>query len=101
MSAKDPTLPNRRPGEVGLYGLTGTSDSFERLAQQPAQGLAVFQRHDRLLPRGAARVAAAPRTPQLALDVERIDALHLALTGAQLFHRVPDVDLGRVRGHLE
>src|SRR5262245_51558701 len=128
MSANEPTLPNRRPGDVGLYGLIGmfvpttrdcqtaaggcadpqfairnaqSSDPLERLAQQPAEVLALFERDDRLLPPRAACVAPAARPPQLALDVERVDALDLALAGAQGLNRVPDVDLGGVGGHLE
>src|SRR5437588_6313884 len=66
---------NRRPGLVGLYFLVGIAGVLDAL-EEALDLLAGSQRHDRLLPVGAAAddaLASARAQPLLAPDVDGVD----------------------------
>src|ERR1700719_4114214 len=51
ISAKSATVPKRRPGDVGLYCLSGmTLDPLERRSENAAQRLPLLEGDERLLP---------------------------------------------------
>src|SRR6266699_3022828 len=100
ISAKSATVPKRRPGEVGLYCLSGiTLDPLERRSENAAERLALPEGNERLLSVGGLDGRAPAGSFRLPLDDDGIDRLHLA--PPQRLHRAPDLDLVRPRSHLE
>src|ERR1041385_4426133 len=99
ISSKLAVAMKRRPGLVGLYFLTGISETPEQ-AFQPLAGL---QGDDGLLPvGGAAGHAALAGAPHLAPHADRVDRHHLdALRLVDLFERLGDLRLRRVLGDAE
>src|SRR3954453_10615122 len=83
ISAKSATVPKRRPGEVGLYCLSGIGlDPLESGAEDPAERLAFLQGDERLLPVRRLDGCAAAGPLGLAFDDAGVHCLHL--TAAQL-----------------
>src|SRR5262245_15518079 len=84
----------RRPGEVGLYFLMAMAlNSLEELDR-----LARLERDDRFLP-ARAHAGEPADAPLLAADDLRPNARHRDVE--QLLHRVLDLDLVGLAGHLE
>src|SRR5215469_5187553 len=99
ISSKLAVAMNRRPGLVGLYFLTGISETPE----QALQLLTLLQGHDGLLPVGCASRHAAPAgAPHLAADVDGVDRDDLdALRLVDLLEGARDLRLRRVVGDAE
>src|SRR3972149_9569206 len=95
-SSKLWTVKNRRPGDVGLYFLSGigVSDSLEELDHL----LAFTQGHEGLLP-----VGPSPLEPSVALQLSpnACGAARAHLDSEELFDRPLDLRLVGARGDLE
>src|SRR5215469_7481804 len=99
ISSKLAVAMKRRAGLVGLYFLTGISETPE----QALELLTLLEGHDGLLPVGrASRHAAAAHAPDLAADVDGVDRNDLdALRLVDLFEGARDLRLRRVTGDAE